>query len=49
MSGKRYILDTNAIVALLQGEPAIVQLLQGVEMPTDFKWIGQIWDSVASG
>jgi tRNA(fMet)-specific endonuclease VapC len=34
MSGKRYVLDTNAIVALLQGDPDLVQVLQGAE------WIG---------
>lgn len=34
MSGKRYLLDTNAIVALLQGIPTLVQLLQ------DAEWIG---------
>ncbi|MUH01207.1 PIN domain-containing protein [Scytonema sp. UIC 10036] len=34
MSGKRYLLDTNAIVALLQGSPALVTLLQNAD------WIG---------
>jgi tRNA(fMet)-specific endonuclease VapC len=34
MSGKRYLLDTNAIVALLKGSTALVQLLQ------DAEWIG---------
>ncbi|MDA0265549.1 MAG: type II toxin-antitoxin system VapC family toxin [Cyanobacteria bacterium] len=34
MSGNRYVLDTNAIVALLQGNLAVAQLLQGAE------WIG---------
>ena len=34
MSGKRYLLDTNAIVALLQGSPALVTLLQNAE------WVG---------
>ena len=34
MSGKRYLLDTNAIVALLQGHTALVKLLQ------DADWVG---------
>lgn len=34
MSGKRYQLDTNAIVALLKGSTALVELLQ------DAEWIG---------
>jgi predicted nucleic acid-binding protein len=34
MSGKRYVLDTNAIVALLQGNSQITQLLQ------DANWVG---------
>ncbi len=34
MSGKRYVLDTNAIIALLQGSTALVQLLQ------DADWVG---------
>ncbi len=34
MSGNRYLLDTNAIVALLQGEVFLVQLLQNAD------WIG---------
>jgi tRNA(fMet)-specific endonuclease VapC len=34
MSGNRYLLDTNAIVALLQGDPQIIQLLQNAD------WIG---------
>ncbi|MFB2838463.1 hypothetical protein [Floridanema evergladense] len=34
MSGNRYVLDTNAIVALLQGNVQLVQLLQ------DANWIG---------
>jgi tRNA(fMet)-specific endonuclease VapC len=34
MSGNRYLLDTNAIVALLQGEVFLVQLLQGAD------WVG---------
>lgn len=34
MSGKRYLLNTNAIVALLQGSTALVELLQ------DAEWIG---------
>jgi predicted nucleic acid-binding protein len=34
MSGNRYLLDTNAIVALLQGNPQIIQLLQNAD------WIG---------
>lgn len=31
MSGKRYLLDTNAIVLLLQGSRALVTLLQNAE------------------
>lgn len=34
MSGKRYLLDTNAIIALLQGSSALVTLLQNAE------WVG---------
>jgi tRNA(fMet)-specific endonuclease VapC len=34
MSGKRYLLDTNAIVALLEGESQLVQLLQSAS------WVG---------
>ncbi|NEO40208.1 MAG: type II toxin-antitoxin system VapC family toxin [Moorea sp. SIOASIH] len=34
MSGNRYFLDTNAIVALLQGNTQLIQLLQNAE------WIG---------
>ncbi|NJR52477.1 MAG: type II toxin-antitoxin system VapC family toxin [Leptolyngbyaceae cyanobacterium CSU_1_3] len=34
MSGNRYVLDTNAIVALLQGDVQLVQLLQNAS------WIG---------
>ena len=34
MSGNRYVLDTNAIVALLQGNYQLVQLLQNAD------WIG---------
>ena len=34
MSGKRYVLDTNASIALLQGNAQLVQLLQ------DADWIG---------
>jgi tRNA(fMet)-specific endonuclease VapC len=34
MSGNRYLLDTNAIVALLQGEVFLVQLLQNAD------WVG---------
>jgi len=34
MSGERYLLDTNAIVALLQGNVRLVQLLRQAE------WIG---------
>jgi tRNA(fMet)-specific endonuclease VapC len=34
MSGKRYVLDTNAIVALLQGNSQMTQLLQ------DANWVG---------
>ncbi|MFM7426526.1 MAG: type II toxin-antitoxin system VapC family toxin [Elainella sp.] len=34
MSGKRYVLDTNAIVALLRGDSTLIQLLQEAE------WIG---------
>lgn len=31
MSGNRYVLDTNAIVALLQGNSQLIQLLQGAD------------------
>jgi tRNA(fMet)-specific endonuclease VapC len=34
MNGKRYLLDTNAIVSLLQGSGALVTLLQNAE------WVG---------
>lgn len=34
MSGNRYVLDTNAIVALLQGN------IQLIELPKDADWIG---------
>ncbi|MBW4667049.1 MAG: type II toxin-antitoxin system VapC family toxin [Cyanomargarita calcarea GSE-NOS-MK-12-04C] len=34
MSGKRYLLNTNAIVALLQGSTTLVKLLQ------DADWVG---------
>lgn len=34
MSGNRYLLDTNAIVALLQGNSQLLQLLQNAD------WIG---------
>jgi len=34
MSGKRYLLDTNAIVCLLRGENALVHRLQSAE------WVG---------
>ncbi len=34
MSGKRYLLDTNAIVALLQGSTTLVTLLQNSD------WVG---------
>ncbi|MCC5665495.1 hypothetical protein LC653_16595 [Nostoc sp. CHAB 5784] len=34
MSGNRYVLDTNAIAALLQGSSQLIQLLQ------DAHWIG---------
>ena len=34
MSGNRYLLDTNAIVALLQGNSQLIQLLQNAD------WIG---------
>ena len=34
MSGNRYVLDTNAIVALLQGNSQLIQLLQNAD------WIG---------
>ena len=34
MSGKRYLFDTNAIIALLQGNNQLLQHLQGAE------WIG---------
>jgi predicted nucleic acid-binding protein len=34
MSGKRLLLDSNGIIALLQGNPHVVQLCQGAD------WIG---------
>jgi hypothetical protein len=34
MSGNRYLLDTNAIIALLQGDSDLIKLLQ------DADWIG---------
>ena len=34
MSGNRYLLDTNAIIALLQKDPSLIKLLQNAE------WIG---------
>ncbi|WP_373527737.1 hypothetical protein [Nostoc sp.] len=34
MSGSRYLLDTNAIIALLQGNSQLLQLLQNAD------WIG---------
>ena len=34
MNGNRYLLDTNAIVALLQGNSQLIQLLQNAD------WIG---------
>lgn len=34
MSGNRYLLDTNAIVALLYGNPQLFQVLQNAD------WIG---------
>ncbi len=34
MNGSRYLLDTNAVVALLQGEVFLVQLLQNAD------WVG---------
>ncbi|WP_225226050.1 hypothetical protein [Komarekiella delphini-convector] len=34
MNGNRYVLDTNAIVSLLQGSSQLIQLLQ------DADWIG---------
>ncbi|MBS9392246.1 MAG: type II toxin-antitoxin system VapC family toxin [Dolichospermum sp. LBC05a] len=34
MNGNRYVLDTNAIVALLQGNTQLIQLLQNAN------WIG---------
>jgi tRNA(fMet)-specific endonuclease VapC len=34
MSGDRYLLDTNAVSALLKGETRLVQLLQGAD------WVG---------
>lgn len=34
MNGHKYLLDTNAIVALLQGEPALLALLNNAQ------WIG---------
>nr|WP_238718127.1 hypothetical protein [Petrachloros mirabilis] len=37
MNGNRYILDTNAIVALLQGNAQLLQLLQLLQKAD---WIG---------
>ena len=34
MRGERYLLDTNAIIALLQGNQQLIELLQ------DAEWIG---------
>lgn len=34
MSGERYLLDTNAVVALLRGEPILRQRLENAE------WVG---------
>jgi predicted nucleic acid-binding protein len=34
MSGNRYLLDTNAIIALLQKDPNLIQLFQ------DAEWVG---------
>lgn len=34
MSGNRYLLDTNAIIALLQKDPSLIKLLRNAE------WIG---------
>ncbi|MDJ0647226.1 MAG: type II toxin-antitoxin system VapC family toxin [Xenococcaceae cyanobacterium MO_188.B19] len=34
MSGNRYLLDTNAIIALLQKDPNLIRLLQSAE------WVG---------
>lgn len=34
MSGNRYLLDTNAIIALLQKDPNLIKLLQ------DAEWVG---------
>ena len=34
MNGKRYLLDTNAIIALLQGNKVVLQQLKGAE------WVG---------
>lgn len=34
MSGNRYLLDTNAIIALLQKDPSLIKLLPGAE------WVG---------
>ena len=31
MSGNRYVLDTNAIVALLQGNSQLIQLLENAD------------------
>ncbi|MBW4526883.1 MAG: hypothetical protein KME18_17120 [Phormidium tanganyikae FI6-MK23] len=38
MSGNRYLLDTNAVSALLKGEIQLVQLLQG-EGFDDREWV----------
>jgi tRNA(fMet)-specific endonuclease VapC len=34
MSGKRYLLDTNAVIALLSGNAEVVQLIRGAD------WVG---------
>jgi hypothetical protein len=34
MTGNRYLLDTNAVIALLQGNQQVLQLLQNSD------WIG---------
>jgi predicted nucleic acid-binding protein len=34
MNGKRYLLDTNAVVALLRGNPSLLELLRNAE------WVG---------
>ncbi len=39
MSGNRYVLDTNAIVSLLQGNAQLIQLLQ-IQLLQNADWVG---------